>query len=127
MILRHKHQLEPSTIETNNFPSHFVVRFHVGTDRSIHMVNGIHLTKSIRSCFQCDVYTTIIITDVITFFVRSIGRSWCDDTHVFAQSGENINLDVRRVDGTGSVDDHAVLVGDDKRLFPFLVLEQQQQ
>ena len=47
---------------------------------------------------RVDVLPPLIVkSNVFTFFVRSVGSAWCDDSHVLTQSGENVDVGVWRI------------------------------
>ena len=81
-VLGRKRLLEPSAVQTDDFPIHFTLEFHV-IFLPRRAVNGFDLTKSSRCSVRVDVPLTIVMSDVFPFFVRSINRSGGDDAHDF--------------------------------------------
>ena len=105
-ILGRKRLLEPSAVQTDDIPIHFVVLFDVG-----YTVYVIDLTKSSRPSVRVDDHPPIVMTDVFPF-IQPI-----DDAQVLTQSGQNVDVNVRRVlDGIRPVDDKTFLRGEDERL-----------
>ena len=84
LVLGRKRLLEPSAVETDDFPIHLVVEFHV-----IVPVYAENLTKSSRSSVLVDGKPPLVMSNVSTFYVSSVGRAWSDDPHVFPQPSEN--------------------------------------
>ena len=106
-ILGLKRLLEPSAVQTDDFPIHVVAVFDVR-----YAIYVIDLTKSSRPSVRVDVPPTIVMTDVFPFIQRPI-----DDAHVLAQSAQNVDVNVRTIWGDiRPVDDETVLRGEDERL-----------
>ena len=110
-ILRRKCLLEPSAVQTDDFPIHGAVEFDVR-----YTVYVLDLTKSSRPGVCVDVPPTLVMSDVFPFIQRPIA-----DTQVSTQSAQNVDVNVRTVwNGIRLVDDDTVVIGEDERLEPFL-------
>ena len=89
LVLGRKRLLKPSAVETDDFPIDGVVEFHV-----IVSVYAQDLTKSSRSGVRVDGTPPLVMLNVSTFFVRSIGRAWRDDPQVLTKTSENADANV---------------------------------
>ena len=110
-ILGRKRLLEPSVVQTDDFPIYGAVEFQVRCT-----VYVLDLTKSSRTGVRVDVPPTLVMSDVFPFIQRPI-----DDTQVLTQSAQNVDVNVQAVwYGIRPVDDETVVRGEDERLEPFL-------
>ena len=110
-ILGRKRLLEPSAVQTDDFPIHGAVEFDVR-----YTVYVLELTKSSRTAVCVDVSPTLVMTNVFPFIQRRIA-----DTQVSSQSAQNVDVNVGTVwNGIRPVDDDTVVIGEDERLEPFL-------
>ena len=110
-ILGRKRLFEPSVVQTDDFPIHGAVEFNVRG-----RIDVLDLTKSSRTGLRVDVPPTLVMSNVFPFIQRPI-----DDTQVFTQSTQNVDVNVWTVwGGIRLVDDETVLRGEDERLEPFL-------
>ena len=110
-ILGRKCLLEPSAVQTDDFPIHGAVEFDVRG-----RIYVLDLTKSSRNGVRVDVPPTLVMSDVFPFIQRPIA-----DTQVSTQSAQNVDVNVRAVwNGIRPVDDDTVVRGEDERLEPFL-------
>ena len=110
-ILGRKCLLEPSVVQTDDFPIHGAVEFDVRG-----RIYVLDLTKSSRTGVRVDVPPTLVMSDVFPFIQQPI-----DDTQVLTQSTQNVDVNVRTVwYGIRPIDDETVLRGEDERLEPFL-------
>ena len=110
-ILGRKFKLEPSAVQTDDFPIHGAVEFDVR-----YTVYVLDSTKSSRTGVRVDVPPTLVMSDIFPFIQRPI-----DYAQALTQSAQNVDVNVRTVwGGIRPVDDETVLRGEDERLEPFL-------